>query len=282
MSALIVGCGDIGLRVARKLRAREVAVRGLVRTEATHAALQDQGIAADRADLDAQAPVLAEQEVYWFAPPPEHGSTDTRLRRALQAWGGLPRRLVYISTSAVYGDCGGRWIDESAPLLPRSDRGRRRLDAETALHEAAAGGRGEFVILRVPGIYGPGRLPVARLRSGLPVVRESESPYTNRIHSEDLAEAALVAMDRGLSGAAYNVSDGHPTTMCDYFTRCAVLLGLPEPLHVSMAEAQATFTPAMRSFLDESKRLLNRRLIEDLGLRLRYPDLETGLPGCLV
>ena len=281
MSVLIVGCGDIGLRVARKLRARGVAVRGLVRTEATHAALTAEGIVADRADLDAQAPVLAEQEVYWFAPPPEQGSSDTRLRRALQAWGGLPRRLVYISTSAVYGDCGGRWIDESAPLVPRSDRGRRRLDAETALHEAAAGGRGECVILRVPGIYGPGRLPIARLRSGLPVVREEESPYTNRIHSEDLAEAALVAMDRGLNGAAYNVSDGHPTTMSDYFTRCALLLGLPEPPQVSLAEAQATFTPAMRSFLDESKRLLNRRLIEDLGVRLRYPDLGTGLPSCL-
>lgn len=281
MSVLIVGCGDIGRRLAQRLRARGVAVRGLVRGEATRSALQAEGIAAQCCDLDVQAPALAEQEVYWFAPPPEQGVADQRLRRALQAWGGLPRRLVYISTSAVYGDCGGRWIDETAPLRPKSDRGRRRLDAESALHEAATLGQGGFVILRVPGIYGPGRLPLARLRSGLPVVREEESPYTNRIHSEDLAEAAWAAMDRGLAGAAYNVSDGRPTTMSDYFVRCARLLGLPEPPRISLVEAQATFTPAMRSFLDESKRLLNRRLIEDLGVRLRYPDLDAGLPSCI-
>jgi nucleoside-diphosphate-sugar epimerase len=88
-------------------------------------------------------------------------------------------------------------------------------------------------------------------------------------------------MTRGAAGAAYNVSDGNPTTMTDYFTRCARLLGLPEPPRVTLAEARAQFTPAMLSFLEESKRLVNRRMREELGVRLRYPDLATGLPACL-
>jgi nucleoside-diphosphate-sugar epimerase len=137
------------------------------------------------------------------------------------------------------------------------------------------------VILRVPGIYGPGRLPLERLQKKLPVVRAEESPYTNRIHSDDLAQAALHGAAYGRRGAAYNISDGHPTTMCDYFTRCASLLGLPPPPQVSLVEAQRIFTPAMWSFMEESKRLKNQRMIEELDFTPRYPDLASGLPNCL-
>ncbi|EIT71813.1 MULTISPECIES: SDR family oxidoreductase [Hydrocarboniphaga] len=276
---LIIGCGDIGLRVGALLLADGQAVRGQVRSPDSADALARAGIDAIRRDLDEPAVDDGAEQVFWFAPPPASGARDPRLRGWLAA--NRPRRVVYISTSGVYGDCEGRWIDESEPLKPQTDRGRRRLDAERALAEHAAAHGTETVILRVPGIYGPGRLPIARLQAGHAVIDERESPPTNRIHADDLALAAVAAMRRGLPGAAYNVSDGSPTTMTDYFCRCAALLGLPEPRRVSLAEANRTFTPAMLSFLEESKRLVTDRLRCELGVTPRYPDLATGLPSCL-
>ncbi|MGH8460396.1 MAG: SDR family oxidoreductase [Stenotrophobium sp.] len=276
-SALIVGCGDIGLRVAARLRALRSEVTGVVRSDQSAVALRDAAVTTLITDLDACAALPAAPLVFYFAPPASLGETDPRLRRMLAQWPVHGMRIVYISTSGVYGDCGGRWITEDEPLQPLSARARRRLDAERAL--AAWGG--DHVILRVPGIYGPGRLPRERLKKGLPVICEAESPWTNRIHADDLAEAALHAAVHGRNGAAYNVSDGHPTTMCDYFTRCARLLGLPLPPQVTLAEARRVFTPAMWSFMEESKRLRNRRMIEELGFAPRYPDLERGLPACL-
>lgn len=280
-TALIVGCGDIGLRAAQKLHALGNAVIGVVRSQTTAAGLAANAVPTLIADLDTGAPLPAADLVFWFAPPPERGTADTRLRAALDGWGSPPRRLVYISTSAVYGDCQGRWIDEDEPLKPQSDRGRRRLDAESALHEFSARHGSDTVILRVPGIYGPDRLPLERLRRQLPVVREDESPWTNRIHADDLAGAAIAAAQLGRSGRAYNISDGRPTTMADYFSRCADLLGLPQPPRVTLAEARQQLTPAMMSFLEESKRLSNRRMTEELQFAPLYPDLASGLPACL-
>lgn len=282
---LIVGCGDLGLRVARRLRAQGRTVHALVRTEASVATLARDAIAATAVDLDRENWFADAAEVYWFAPPPTQGTIDPRLHRWLAGLRPRARRIVYVSTSGVYGDCSGRWIAEDEPLKPQTDRGRRRLDAEQALQEFAAATRSERVILRVPGIYGPGRMPIERLRKGLPVVEDgasdAERRWTNRIHVEDLAEAALAAMARGHDGAAYNTSDGNPTTMSDYFVRCARLLGLPEPPRVPLEQARAQLGPALMSFLEESKRLLNRRMLDELGVVLRYPDLAAGLPSCL-
>lgn len=273
-TALIVGCGDIGLRVARRLIERGLTVRGQVRSAASAEALSAAGVAPVLADLDTDDDADESIELlFWFAPPPPSGDTDPRLRRWLAR--NRAERLVYLSTSGVYGDCAGRWIDESEPLKPQTDRARRRLDAERAL-----AGHDHAVILRVPGIYGPGRLPLERLRQNLPVVREDQCPPSNRIHAEDLADAAVAAAEHGTPGAAYNVSDGNPTSMTDYFLRCAALLGLPEPPRVSLEEARRTFTPAMLSFLEESKRLDTRRMREELGVLPRYPDLESGLSSC--
>lgn len=278
--AAIIGCGDIGQRVAQRLRATGREVTAIVRSLPAAQALRAQGIETLQADLDAAAPVLDTELLFWFAPPPAEGEQDTRLRRWLASQP-TPRRIVYISTSGVYGDCGGRWIDEDEPLRPVSARAGRRLDAERVLGEHAASHGTEVVILRVPGIYGPGRLPRERLAQGLPVVRDAESPYTNRIHADDLAEAALHAAAWGRPGAAYNVADGNPTTMCDYFTRCALLLGLPPPPQVSMEEARRVFTPGMWSFMEESKRLKTDRLRDELRYAPRYADLAAGLPSCL-
>ncbi|SHG61093.1 Nucleoside-diphosphate-sugar epimerase [Hydrocarboniphaga daqingensis] len=278
---LIVGCGDIGLRVGQRLLARGIAVHGQVRSADSAHALTAAGIRPLLTDLDAPAGEISEAHelVFWFAPPPPSGDGDPRLRQWLAQH--RPRRLVYISTSGVYGDCDNRWIDESEPLKPQTARGKRRLDAERALADHADRHGTEVITLRVPGIYGPGRLPVDRLRAGLPVIIESESPTTNRIHADDLARTAIAAAECGQPGEAYNVSDGSPTTMTDYFCRCAALLGLPEPPRVSLAQARQTFTPAMLSFLEESKRLLTSRMRNELGVMPRYPDLATGLPSCL-
>lgn len=282
---LIVGCGDLGQRLARRLLAQGRGVRALVRSAASAQALARQSIQATAVDLDREDSAADADEIYWFAPPPAQGATDPRLRRWLDGLAPRARRIVYVSTSGVYGDCAGRWIAEDEPLKPQTDRGRRRLDAERTLLECSARIHSEPVILRVPGIYGPGRLPVERLKQGLPVVEDggvdSERRWTNRIHVDDLAEAALAAMARGRAGAAYHVADGHPTTMSDYFTRCARLLGLPEPPRIALSEARARLGPALMSFVDESRRLLNLRMREELGVVLRYPDLASGLPDCV-
>ncbi len=220
-------------------------------------------------------------ELYYFAPPPAEGDTDPRLRRVLAALtAALPQRIVYISTSGVYGDCAGAWVDETYPLNPSTPRAHRRADAEAALHAWSAATGVPVVILRVPGIYGPGKLPLERLRKGLPLLSEADSPYTNRIHVDDLITVCRAAMQRGQPGAAYNVSDGQPSNMTDYFNRIADFTGLPRPPLISRDEIDQ-LSPGMRGFMEESKRLDNRRMREELGVELRYPTLEAGLAACL-
>jgi nucleoside-diphosphate-sugar epimerase len=283
----IAGCGDIGRRVAALELAAGNPVVALARSEAAARALIARGIAVAPGDLDVAESLrglpVYNATLYYFAPPPAAGTSDPRLGALLAALPerSPPARVVYLGTSGVYGDCGGAWVDEDSPLNPRTDRARRRLAAETALR-AWADPRGiPYVILRVPGIYGPGRLPVERIRQGLPVVDPEQAPYSNRIHADDLAAACFAAARRGRPGAAYNVSDGHPTTLTDYFFRVADRYGLPRPPTVSLAEARGILTPALLSFLEESRRLSNRRMREELGVELRYPDLDRGLPACL-
>jgi nucleoside-diphosphate-sugar epimerase len=286
-SVLIVGCGDIGRRVARLSRQDGCAVTGLVRSAESAASLREAGIEPVVVDLDDcdggiewRAPFEA---VYYFAPPPSVGEADTRLRVFLQSLNGAAPvlRIVYISTSAVYGDCNGAWISEEQPLCPGTARGRRRLSAEVALRNWTRERATDCVILRVPGIYGPGRLPLERLRKGIPVLREADAPYTNRIHADDLARVCVAAMKRGRAGAVYNVSDGHPGTMTEYFFRIADIAGLQRPSVVSLEEAGEVLSPGMLSFLSESRRLDNRRMREELGIEPDYPDLSAGLPSCM-
>lgn len=284
---LIVGCGDIGLRVARLCRGRGDVVRTVVRSRARVEALRAAGFPAAQADLDEPVSLAGLAAggalVFYLAPPPPTGVVDTRLSAFLAGPASAvpPARVVYVSTSAVYGDCGGDWVTEDRLPAPSTDRGRRRLAAERALLDWQHASNVPVVILRVPGIYGPGRLPERRLREGLPVLRPEDSPYTNRIHADDLAAVCLAAAERGRPGAAYNVSDGHPSTMTDYFTRIAELLDLPRPPMVGPAEARRLLSPGMWSFLQDSRRLDNRRMREELGVSLRYPNLEAGLPSCL-
>jgi len=277
----IVGCGDIGRRVARLWQARGATVSALARSEASAAALHAAGIEPLAGDLDRPATLLAPPEpalVYYFAPPPAQGVEDPRMTAFLAALAARPpRRLIYLSTSGVYGDRGGAWVNEESPPRPQSDRARRRLAAEEAVRRFARQEGMEAVVLRVGGIYGDGRLPLARLRRGEPVLREVECGYTNRIHADDLAAVALAAGTQPQVGPLYNVSDGRPGTMTGYFFAVADAFGLPRPEALTMEEARRRLTPAMLSYLTESRRMDNRRMREELGVALQYPELASGL-----
>lgn len=285
MSVLIVGCGYVGRRLARQLQADGRPVTGIVRRPESALELQNMGLTALCWDLDQASalPALPSGacELYYFAPPPAQGQDDPRLQRLLHACQpALPARIVYISTSGVYGDCAGAWVDETRPLNPSSARARRRAAAESALQAWSSATGVPVIILRVPGIYGPGKLPLARLQQRLPLLREQDSPYTNRIHVDDLVQACRAAMQRGVAGQAYNVSDGQPSNMTDYFNRIAVVTGLPAPPTVARDQIEQ-LSAGMRAFMEESKRLGNRRMREDLGVQLLYPSLEAGLTACL-
>ncbi len=276
----IVGCGDIGLRVARLWREHGVPVAALARSAESAARLAAAGINAVPGDLDRPdslaALPLGEAVVYYFAPPATQGTGDLRMR-AFAASAPRPLRVVYISTSGVYGDHGGDWVDEETPPNPTTERAQRRFDAEETLRAWGRENKVPVVILRVGGIYGPGRWPLERLRKGTPVLREEECGYTNRIHADDLAAICVAAAERGGADRVYNVSDGRNGTMTEYFYAVADRFGIPRPPALTMAEAREQLSPAMLSYLTESRRMDNRRLLGELGVTLQYPDLAAGL-----
>ena len=287
---LIAGCGYTGQRLARRLKTEDDAtVLALVASSASAARLAESEVVDEvlRADLDGHgalpAPPTVEQ-VYYFIPPAPEGRTDPRLARFLNwlaAGNALPRRILLISTSGVYGDCGGALVDETRPPAPVADRALRRFDAEQALSAWGEAEGAETVILRVAGIYGPGRLPVARLRKGAPMVPESEAPWTNRIHVDDLVTVCRAAMAHAPAGGLYNVSDGNPGNMTDYFNRVADALGLPRPPLIPLAEAEGRLSAGMLSYLRESRRLDNSRMLSLSGVTLRYPTLGQGLAASI-
>ena len=282
---LILGCGYIGKRVARHYVEQGERVLAIVRSLESASALEQAGIPALAQNIQtgslADVPLEGER-VFHFAPPPGQDDEDPLTRHLISAFAqqGHPRRLLYISTTGVYGDCDGAWVDENRPPCPAVDRARRRWDAEQALRCWSTDSAGELLILRVAGIYGPGRLPIERIRRGLPLVREEESPYSNRIHAEDLIRICVAAMDRGPADALYNVCDGNPSTMTDYFFRVAAHAGLPRPPTISLEEAEGRLSPGIMSYMRESRRLSNRKLLEELGLVLQYPTLESVLRDC--
>jgi len=285
-TVLITGCGYIGRRVAGLLQAENHQVSGCVRSKESAAALDRSGIRAVTVDLDRPAAksgwAHGFDAVFYFAPPPPQGEQDPRMQAFLQALDveASPRRIVYISTSAVYGDCQGAWISESQAVNPATARGQRRLDAEQRLMAWCDAHDVQWILLRVPGIYGPGKLPLARLRKGTPVLREEDSPYTNRIHADDLAHVCVAAMKGSHANTVYNISDGHPSNMTDYFFKVADAAGLPRPPTVSRVEAQELLSAGMLSFLKDSRRMSNSKMLAELAVTLRYPDLDAGLRSC--
>jgi nucleoside-diphosphate-sugar epimerase len=200
-------------------------------------------------------------------------ATDTRTRNLLAALshGTLPKHLVYISTSGVYGDCGGATVSETRPIHPQTARGQLRADAERQIREWAGRNRVNASILRVPGIYAKDRLPLDRLRSGTPAILAEEDSYTNHIHADDLAHIATAALHLGKTNRVYHASDDGELKMGDYFDAVADAYGLPHPPRLPRAEVERSVSPALWSFMNESRRLLNRRMKTELRIRLRYP-----------
>ncbi len=280
---LIIGCGDIGLRLAKALRGRW-RIYALTHSHDRVSILRAEGVMPVSGDLDHPETLVRiaglAQDVVHLAPPPGSGTRDTRtinLIRALAKGGSLPQRLVYISTSGVYGDCGGDVIDETRRALPSSDRARRRLDAERQMRAWGAETGVQVSILRVPGIYSAARLPIARLKAGTPALSPARDPYTNHIHADDLARTVLAALSRGRGGRAYNASDDCWMKMGEYFDMVANQFDLPRPPRVSWEVAQTQLSENQLSFMRESRRLANGRLKKELRVRLRYPTAQLGV-----
>jgi nucleoside-diphosphate-sugar epimerase len=281
---LIIGCGDVGLRVL-KLLAGRWRVYALTSSPARSAALRAAGAVPLIGNLDDPATLsrlagLADLVLH-LAPPQTQGATDTRTQHLLAALGRrAPEALVYASTTGVYGDCGGAFIDETRGPNPATDRARRRVDAEAQLRTFARRHGTRVSLLRIPGIYArdrDGGHPRERLARGTPVLRREDDVYTNHIQADDLAHACLLALLRGRAQRAVNVCDDSQMLMGDYFDLAAELAGLPPPERITRAEAAERMSPMQLSFWSESRRLSNRRLKTELRLRLRYPTPREGL-----
>jgi nucleoside-diphosphate-sugar epimerase len=282
-SVSIVGCGYTGRKLAERWLCLKQPVRGFATRDPSLQQITSLGAEAQPLNLDREPPLFDfdGQLVYYAVPPPPTGSGDPRLERLLEHVCGRPRRLIYLSTTGVYGNRAGGSVDEETPPAPASDRAARRLAAEQSLRAWADSHAVPWCILRVPGIYGPGRLPLDRLRRGVPAIDPREATPGNRIHVDDLVTACLAA---GLSDRAdcriYNVTDGSDESHTAYLQRVARIANLPAPPLISVAEAQIAPAPAW-SFLKESRRVGNRRMLEELGVTLAFQDLDAGIRASL-
>lgn len=290
---LIVGCGDVGLRAARELGAgRRARLLALTSSPQRYEALRQAGITPLAGNLDNPASLrrLAGlgHRVLHLAPPPNEGLADWRqdprsraLARALVRRS-PPQALVYGSTTGVYGDCGGAWVDESRPLQATTPRALRRVDAEGIWRWVGRAFGVRISLLRIPGIYAPDRpggTPRDRLRKGTPVLRAEDDVYTNHIHADDLGRACVAALWRGLPQRVVNACDDTVLKMGDYFDLAADLYGLPRPTRVARQGAEQHLSLMVLSFMNESRRLHNQRLKRELRLALHYPTVREGLAG---
>jgi nucleoside-diphosphate-sugar epimerase len=280
----IIGCGYTGSRLATRWLKQNQPVRGFGSRSESLAPIAATGAEAAQLNLDlplATSLDLTDHLVYYTVAPPPMGTDDGRLERFLGAVVGVPQRVVYLSTTGVYGDQSGATVTEDTVPQPRSDRAIRRLAAETRLRTWADSREVSWCILRVPGIYGPGRLPLERLRRGEPAIAAGESTPGNRIHVEDLVTACIAAASKRAHRRIFNVTDGSDDSATAFLQRVARIAHLPPPPLISRAEAQRTFSAMSWSFLSESRRVDNRRLIDELGVVLAYQDLDKGIRASL-
>ncbi|TAJ79914.1 MAG: SDR family oxidoreductase [Gallionellaceae bacterium] len=279
---LIAGCGDVALRLAPMLRGR-YRLFGLVRNASRSAELHNAGITPISGDLDHRR-YLARiagitNIVLHFAPPPNSGTGDRRTRNLLAALSRatLPEQLIYISTSGVYGDCGGAQVSETRALNPQSPRALRRVDAEQRIRAWAKRNRVSASILRVPGIYAVERLPLERLRANTPAIVAEQDSYTNHVHADDLARIVVAALRRGKPNRVYHASDDSEMKMGDYFDVVADAFHLPRPPRLPRAEAERAVSPMLWSFMNESRKLTNMRMKRELKVVLHHPTVRDAL-----
>lgn len=285
-SLLIVGMGDIGLRLAS--RQHPLRILGLARSKESAERTRQARAMPLQADLDQLSSLKRiaglSPWVAHLAPPPGDSEGDPRTRhliatlgKAQAKRGSLPRRMVYISTSGVYGNCNGDRVFEHRPTAASNSRAKRRVDAEWQLRRFATRNGIRLVILRAPGIYAADRLPLERIRKQTPAVRSEEDSYTNHIQADDLANLVRLALFRGKPNRVYHAVDNSVKKMGDYFDMVADHFNLPRSPRISRQEAQQVLSPALLSFLNESRILDNTRLKNELRARLKYPDVETFL-----
>lgn len=276
---VLLGCGDVGLRFVR-MYADRLHIIGVVRRTEALEAVREAGATPLRIDLDdlrasrrlrGLAPFVLHS-----APPPSSGKGDPRTKHALQA---MPQATawVYLSTTGVYGDCGGARFDETRAVAPRNERALRRVAAETLLRRRAATGSARVNVLRVPGIYAGDRLPVERLQRGTPALIDADDVYTNHIHADDLARIAFAALWRGRSQRVIHAVDDSDMKMGEYFEAVAQAFGLPSPPRLPREQLREAVSPMLLSFMSESRRLDNSRLKRELRVRLRFPQVADFL-----
>ena len=293
----VIGAGDVGARLVKQLSERfgtRIAILAVTRRVEQATRLRDLGARVLSLDLDERCALKRlrgfRQRVIQLAPPPATGLNDPRTRHLLSALGtsspdylnlrstpGTQAAWVYASTTGVYGDVQGAFIDETRPVAPNSDRAKRRIKAEQLWRAAGQQGAARTVIIRVPGIYAGDRLPVERLQKGLPALHASEDVYTNHVNADDLANILWLAMLRGRTNRIYHAVDDSDLKMGDYFDQVADAMQLPRPPRKSRVDVARIVSPAMLSFMQESRRLSNQRLRQELRVRLRYPTVADTL-----
>jgi nucleoside-diphosphate-sugar epimerase len=278
---LIIGCGDVGLRVAKALP-RHVRVLATTSNPAKVLELRAKHITPLQANLDVASSLhrLASLSRYalQLAPPPSIGSTDSRTRNLIQSLRlrSKPTALVYASTTGVYGNCNGEWVDETRAVNPQTDRAKRRVDAESRVRTFGKQSNVRVSSLRIPGIYAADREggdPLDRVRQATPVLISEDDVYTNHIHADDLARACIAALWRGKPQRNYNIAEDSGIKTGDYYDALADAAGLPRPPRITRAEAEATLSPMRLSFLSESRRVDNSRMGRELGLRPMRQDI---------
>lgn len=278
----IAGCGYSGGRIAAQAISKGWQVTAQVRDEQKAAHVQNAGCTVIRCDMDQldEIPLLPldGQLLLYSVPPQGGGSLDLRARNfcaALERDKQLPQRIVYLSATSVYGDTGGQTVTEASPAVPVSAMGKRRLDAEQQFQAFGERHGIAVAVLRLAGIYGPGRLPLMQISQGQPLLREEEARPSNRIHVEDLVQVCLAALENG--NGVYNVSDGHPCSMTAYFNACADALELPRQPQVDLAEARRVMPPLLFNYFMESRLVDNSRMLRELDINLRYPEMLAGI-----
>jgi len=282
-SVSIVGCGYTGRRLAKRLRDAGARVRGFATRAESLRQIEAAGAEALPLDLDgAVGHADFSGQVVYYAVPPAAEAGDSRLDRFLDSIEGAPQRLVYLSTTGVYGDHAGAAVNEDTPPAPRTERAIRRLKAETRVREWTESRRLSWCVLRVAGIYGPDRLPLDRLRRAVPAIALCEAAPGNRIQVAFLVTACVAAGLRAVADRRiYNVTDGSNVSLTEYLTRVAAIADLPAPPMISRAEAERTVSASSWSFLAESRRVDNSRMLEELGVELKYRDLDAGIRASL-
>lgn len=302
----IIGCGEVGRRIVRHLLRRgsegqasaPEAISAWVRSDKSAAALSTTGIHIDRFDLDQTSPIegfpdreeargrIDGSRLVYSVAPASTGTHDDRSATYiawLEQYAIRPSKILLLSTTGVYGDAQGEWVDELTPINPQTDRAKRRVAQESLWREFAERQGIPLIIFRVSGIYARARLPRERLQRGTPMVRPAESGLSNRIHADDLAALSVRALavvgekESKQCTTVFNVADGRPAPTAEFLRAAARALQLPPPPEVSLAEALEAASPTMRSYLLESRKISSKKLLAELEASLMYPDFRAGV-----